>query len=147
MLSALLDRADGELARISGRTSARGAYYDYLSDLWVNAAMFAAVGIGLRHSGLGAWAVPLGLGCGLGYALLLHWCEVLETRVDPGVEVLAGKWGFDPDDALYLIAPIAWIGVLDIMLVAAAIVLPPMAAAVGLRLRRSRRRLGQTRNV
>ena len=140
---ALLDRADGELARLSGQISAKGAIYDYVSDLAVNSAMFVAVGIGLRQSGLGVWAPALGLLCGLCFGLLFHWCEVLEERVDPEVVVLGGGGGFDPDDAFYLLGPLAWMGMLGIVPVAGAIVLPPLAAAVGLRLWRARKRLAE----
>jgi archaetidylinositol phosphate synthase len=40
----ILDNADGQLARASGRVSELGRYLDTLSDLVVNAALFAAIG-------------------------------------------------------------------------------------------------------
>ena len=43
-LKTLLDNADGQLARFTGRTSAFGRYLDSELDLVVNAALFAAVG-------------------------------------------------------------------------------------------------------
>jgi len=43
-LKTLLDNADGQLARLTGRTSAFGRYLDSEIDLLVNAALFAAVG-------------------------------------------------------------------------------------------------------
>jgi archaetidylinositol phosphate synthase len=43
-LKTLLDNADGQLARLTGRTSALGRYLDSLVDLLVNAALFAALG-------------------------------------------------------------------------------------------------------
>jgi phosphatidylglycerophosphate synthase len=43
-LKTLLDNADGQLARITGRTSAFGRYLDSEVDLLVNAALFAALG-------------------------------------------------------------------------------------------------------
>jgi archaetidylinositol phosphate synthase len=43
-LKTLLDNADGQLARLSGRTTAFGRYLDSEIDLLVNAALFAAVG-------------------------------------------------------------------------------------------------------
>ena len=45
-LKTLLDNADGQLARLSGRTSAFGRYLDSEVDLLVNAALFAALGFG-----------------------------------------------------------------------------------------------------
>jgi archaetidylinositol phosphate synthase len=42
-LKTLLDNADGQLARLAGRTSAFGRYLDSEVDLLVNAALFAAL--------------------------------------------------------------------------------------------------------
>jgi len=47
-LKTLLDNADGQLARLTGKTSAFGRYLDSEVDLVVNAALFAAIG---RHAG------------------------------------------------------------------------------------------------
>jgi phosphatidylglycerophosphate synthase len=47
-LKTLLDNADGQLARLTGRMSAFGRYLDSEVDLLVNAALFAAIG---RHAG------------------------------------------------------------------------------------------------
>jgi phosphatidylglycerophosphate synthase len=44
VLKTVLDNADGQLARASGRVTAFGRYLDSESDLLVNAALFAAVG-------------------------------------------------------------------------------------------------------
>jgi phosphatidylglycerophosphate synthase len=43
-LKTLLDNADGQLARLTGRTSAFGRFLDSEVDLLVNAALFAALG-------------------------------------------------------------------------------------------------------
>jgi phosphatidylglycerophosphate synthase len=43
-LKTLLDNADGQLARLTGRTSSFGRYLDSEVDLLVNAALFAALG-------------------------------------------------------------------------------------------------------
>jgi phosphatidylglycerophosphate synthase len=47
-LKTLLDNADGQLARLTGQTSAFGRYLDSEVDLLVNAVIFAAIG---RHAG------------------------------------------------------------------------------------------------
>lgn len=49
-LKTVLDNADGQLARLTGRTSAFGRYLDSECDLLVNAALFAALG--------SPWALP-----------------------------------------------------------------------------------------
>ncbi len=44
-LKTVLDNADGQLARLSGRVTAFGRYLDSECDLLVNAALFAALGV------------------------------------------------------------------------------------------------------
>jgi len=51
-LKTLLDNADGQLARLTGRTSAFGRYLDSELDLLVNAALFAALGWRYGHPAL-----------------------------------------------------------------------------------------------
>jgi archaetidylinositol phosphate synthase len=134
LLSAFLDRADGELARLGNMMSPAGHRFDYLADICVNACFFVGIGFGLRHSWLGDWAILLGLISGasmLGISLCSEWLEA-----DGGPQVLGGTWGFDPDDAFYLMAPLAWLGWLMPILLAAAIVTPTVAVVLGIRLQR-----------
>lgn len=51
-LKTLLDNADGQLARLTGRTSAFGRYLDSEVDLLVNAALFAGLGWTTRNPAL-----------------------------------------------------------------------------------------------
>lgn len=48
----LLDNADGQLARLTGRTSAFGRYLDSEVDLLVNTALFAALAVTTGHAAL-----------------------------------------------------------------------------------------------
>jgi phosphatidylglycerophosphate synthase len=133
-LSAFLDRADGELARIGHMMSAAGHRYDYYADSVVNAAFFVAIGVGLRHSWLHAYAIPLGLLSGaamLGCSVFSEW---LEARSPDGTKAYSGKWGFDPDDALYLMTPLAWLGWLAPILVGASVGTTVIMVVTGLRL-------------
>lgn len=50
----VLDNADGQLARLSGRVTAFGRYLDSELDLLVNAALFAAVAVTTGRPGLAA---------------------------------------------------------------------------------------------
>jgi archaetidylinositol phosphate synthase len=151
IISALLDRADGELARLGNRTSAQGHRFDMHADTGVNAAMFLAIGIGLRDGALGHWAIAIGFLCSVSMFLCLTWSEEIEAELEPGAVVLAGAGGFDPDDLFYLIGPFAWADVLDYVLAGGTVILPPAAIAIGIwRLRASRNLVGnshQTRNV
>jgi phosphatidylglycerophosphate synthase len=51
-LKTLLDNADGQLARLTGRTSALGRYLDSEVDLLVNAALFTAAAWSFGHAAL-----------------------------------------------------------------------------------------------
>jgi archaetidylinositol phosphate synthase len=153
--SALLDRADGELARLSKRTTPSGHRFDMRADTGVSSAMFLAVGIGLRDGPFGYWAIALGVLASLSMLLCLLWCEEIEDELEPGAIVLGGAGGFDPDDLFYLIGPFAWVGMLDYLLAGSAVVLPPATAAIGIWRWRAEARAGravvrpgrQTRNV
>src|SRR5262249_16277906 len=63
--SALVDRADGELARIGNMSTPGGHRYDYVVDNAVNSLFFVALGLGLRESPWGWGAVVLGLWTGV----------------------------------------------------------------------------------
>ena len=136
LVSALLDRADGELARIGKLMTPGGHIYDYYADNLVNAAFFVAVGWGLRESWFGAFSIALGLIGGAGLLLCGLLSEWLERRSPRGTRAYAGKWGFDPDDALYLLAPLAWLGWLDPVLLGASIAASVIAIVLGVRLLR-----------
>jgi archaetidylinositol phosphate synthase len=139
LISAFLDRADGELARLGNMMSPSGHRYDYLTDIWVNSLFFAGIGLGLRDSWLGPWSIPLGLWGAVSMLLTLMFAEWIERRSPDGTKVVGGKWGFDPDDALYLLGPIAWLGWLSPILVAASIVTTFTMVIIGLRVLRIRR--------
>jgi phosphatidylglycerophosphate synthase len=136
LVSAFLDRADGELARASGQMSASGHAYDYATDVAVNALFFAAVGVGLRGSALGPLAIPLGLLAAASIAAASVLSEALELRMPSGGKAYSGVAGFDFDDMLYLLAPLAWLGWLVPVLLGAAIVGPILAILTWWRFRR-----------
>jgi archaetidylinositol phosphate synthase len=138
LLSAFLDRADGELARIGNMMSPGGHRYDYYSDVIVNSVFFVSIGIGLRHSWLGSWSIPLGVVSGASVFLCCVFAEWLELRSPPGTQAYSGKWGFDLDDALYLMGPLAWFGWLSPILVGASVGATAMMLITGLRLLRVR---------
>lgn len=110
ILSAFLDRADGELARIGGKTSAWGHTYDYWSDVGSNALFFVAIGIGLRGSILGWWAIPMGLISGAAVAATSILAEEIEQRDKSGKKAFPGFGGFEADDVYYLFGVVAWLG-------------------------------------
>ena len=139
LISAFLDRADGELARLGNMMSPQGHRYDYLADVWVNTLFFAAIGIGLRHSALGAWSIPLGVVSAVSMLLVSLFAERIELRSPAGTKAVSGKWGFDPDDALYLMGPLAWLDWLTPILVGATVGTTVAMLIMGIRLLRLKR--------
>jgi archaetidylinositol phosphate synthase len=138
LVSAFLDRADGELARMGRMMSPAGHLYDFYSDVSVNTLFFICTGFAVRHSWLGSWAITLGLTSGASMLLVGLFSEWLERRSPPGTKAYAGRWGFDPDDALYLMGPLAWLGWLSFVLVGATVGTTVMMAITAVRLLRLR---------
>jgi hypothetical protein len=136
LASALLDRADGELARVGKMSTPGGHRYDYLVDNLVNAAFFVGLGLGLRDSVLGGGAVVLGVWTGAALYICGYWSEALERLEGPGSKAYSGAFGFDLDDLLYLLAPIIWLGWRTQLLVAACLGATFMMLLTGWRLRR-----------
>ena len=139
LASAFLDRADGELARLSGTCTPSGHLYDYYVDNFVNAAFFVALGIGLRNSYLGTSAIALGLATGAALFICGIWSEALERLAGPSAKAYSGAFGFDPDDLLYLLAPIVWLEWQAGTLVAACLGATGMMLLTGWRLRMAQR--------
>ena len=132
VVSCVLDRADGELARLGNLRSDSGKVLDFYSDMILDSFWFLGAGIGLRHSALGQYAVPLGiLVCGS--MLLVMWSsELLERRSAPGVKAFdfRGVKRFHPDDMLFLLAAFTWLGWLVPILVASSVCTPLFAIVI-----------------
>lgn len=89
LVSAFLDRADGELARVGNMMSPGGHRYDYYSDTVINAGFFLSIGVGLRHSWLGGWSVGLGMVSGISMFFCSLFSEWLELRSPPGTRAFS----------------------------------------------------------
>jgi archaetidylinositol phosphate synthase len=127
IVTCVLDRADGELARLGDLRSESGKVLDYYSDMILDALWFLGAGLGLRHSWLGDIAVPLGLLTSGSMLLCIGYAEMFERLSGPGTKAWAGVRHFHPDDALFLLAPLTWLGWLAPILVAASICTPIIA--------------------
>ena len=127
LLSMALDRADGELARITGVTTEWGHRFDLICDAIVNAGLFIGIGIGLRASALGLWSIPLGLLAGLSVVAILWFVIQMEIRKGKSGPAFEGAAGFDPDDAMLAVPIAMWLGWEEFLLVAAAIGAPGFA--------------------
>ncbi len=124
VLARFLDHFDGELARLTGRTSRLGYYFDYVTGGASYAALFAGIGVGLSGGALGGWALLLGA-AGAASALIGLF---LNLGLDRQLQLAGGEAvgypgfaGFELEDGIYLIAPVTWLGWLEPFLVAAGI--------------------------
>ncbi len=124
VLARFLDHFDGELARLTGKASRFGYYFDYAAGGLGFAALFAGIGWGLAAGPLGGWALALG-GAGCTTALLTMGLNLdLDRRLGLGEGEAVGYpgWaGFELEDGIYLLAPVTWLGWLEPFFVAAGI--------------------------
>lgn len=130
MLSFLLDHADGELARMTGRTSAFGHYYDLAADAAVLVALFVGIGIGLPGDALGGWQLGLGISAGLATAAIFALRLELERRAGKDATRQPNLLGFEVEDVMYLVGPVTWLDQLQPLLVLAGIGAPVFALLV-----------------
>jgi phosphatidylglycerophosphate synthase len=129
VLSNFLDHTDGELARMSGKTSRIGHLYDLASDAIVTIALFIAIGIGI---GIGAkpgvdLVVPtavLGLVAGTAIALIFFLRMRIEELLGKAATRQASLGGFETEDVLYLFPLATLSNAVVPMLLAAAICAP-----------------------
>ncbi|MCH7943848.1 MAG: CDP-alcohol phosphatidyltransferase family protein [Proteobacteria bacterium] len=135
VVSVLLDRADGELARLADKRSPGGHKYDLVADSFCNAIIFLGIGWGLRDGGLGLWGAVLGLIAGVAVATILLLTLRLETLAGARAGELGGAAGFDPDDAILFVPLLIWLGWSEAMIVAAAIGAPAFALFVAIKFR------------
>ena len=137
IFSAFLDRADGELARVSGKTSPWGHKFDLFCDSATTSLFFVAGGIGLRGTELGHWAIVMGIAGGLGVLAAEYFAELIDTRNDdPSDSAYPGFAGFDFDDVLYLFAAVAWLDWFMPLVVGAAVGAPAFAVLTWYRWRK-----------
>ena len=122
--SALLDRADGELARLSGKMSVGGHWFDLYADSLVNVALFIGIGIGLTESVLGHWAWKMGLLSGFSIAATFWIVFRLHESDSHPSEAFNYPDGFDLDDSLFLVCIFAWFDGLLPLLIAASVCAP-----------------------
>lgn len=121
VVSTFLDYADGELARLGGKSSAWGHLFDYATDVLCNALFFVALGIGEHGGPLGWWAVPIGALAGGSIVAASMLAEAIEQRQGGGEKLVPSAGGIDLEHVMYLFGPAAWLGLLLPLLVGAAI--------------------------
>lgn len=133
VLSNFVDHTDGELARIGGKSSRIGHFYDLACDALVTVMLFVGMGVGAGATRIGTLNVAPGvLGAVAGVAIALIF--FLRMRI----EEMAGKagtkqafvGGFETEDVLYLLPIVTLTSVVMPFVVVASIGAPLFAAWV-----------------
>jgi phosphatidylglycerophosphate synthase len=143
VLSNFLDHTDGELARMSGKTSRFGHLYDLACDAAVTIFLFAAIGVGVGAKGGVDLSVPpaiLGAVAGIAIALIFFLRMRIEESHGKAATRQASLGGFETEDVLYLLPLATLSNALTPLLVAAAICAPVYAIWVVIDYRRVMRR-------
>jgi archaetidylinositol phosphate synthase len=123
-ISAVLDRADGELARLTGRSSPGGHWYDLTCDMLVNVVVFIGIGFGLTDRIAGPWGPLMGLIAGLSVGAIFVVVFRLHSGGSHPRVAFHYPNGFDFDDTLFVIALLAWFDALLPLLIAGAVGAP-----------------------
>jgi phosphatidylglycerophosphate synthase len=135
ILSNFLDHTDGELARLSNKTSRIGHLYDLASDAVVTVVLFCCIGIGVaanatRAMPFGVPAVVLGAVAGAAVALIFYLRMRLEEMLGKAGTSQSSVVGFETEDVLYLLPLVTLFSGLTPFLIAAAIGAPLFALLV-----------------
>ena len=130
LLSMLLDRADGELARQTNQMSVAGHRYDLVSDCIVGISTFIGIGIGVVPTA-GLNALWLGALAGLGIGVLFLELNLMNLASVRGRDLFGGRIRVDPDDAMILVPVLLWCDLAAPMLIAAAVFAPLAALGMG----------------
>ncbi len=124
MLAVFGDHVDGEVARHAGKTSTFGHYYDHVAALVTYAGMFIGAGIGSSGGALGKWTVVFGSLAGISVATIMIVRMTVEYRRGKEATRQRNLLGFEPEDTLYLVGPVTWLGGMPPFLAAAGIGAP-----------------------
>jgi archaetidylinositol phosphate synthase len=144
VLSNFLDHTDGELARISGKSSRIGHIYDLASDTAVTILLFVAIGMGVGVRVASLLQLPpavLGLAAGIAVASIFYLRMRIEALAGKAASKQGSLAGFETEDVLYLLPLVTLFNGLTNFLVAAAIGAPLFAIWVVTDYRRVLRRL------
>src|SRR5581483_9496935 len=128
ILSNFLDHTDGELARLTGKTSRFGHLYDLASDAVVTILLFVAMGWGIKR-GLALGTPPVVLGAVAGVAVaLIFWLRMrIEDLGGKAASQQPSLGGFETEDILYLLPLVTLCNGLEPFVLAASIGAPLFA--------------------
>ncbi|WP_439685703.1 CDP-alcohol phosphatidyltransferase family protein [Cupriavidus oxalaticus] len=132
VLSNFIDHTDGELARISGKSSKLGHFYDLSSDALVTMLLFVSMGIGVSGQSPDAAVseVVRGSVAGVAVALIFFLRMRIEALAGKTATKQASAGGFETEDVLYLLPLVTLSSAISPFLTAASIGAPLFAAWV-----------------
>ncbi|MEN7530131.1 MULTISPECIES: CDP-alcohol phosphatidyltransferase family protein [unclassified Cupriavidus] len=138
VLSNFVDHTDGELARISGKGSKLGHFYDLAADALVTVLLFVSFGLAVANTtaeaagALGPSFGPVlrGTVAGLAVALIFFLRMRIESRVGKSGTKQASAAGFETEDVLYLLPLVTLTNGIGPFLTAASIGAPLFALLV-----------------
>jgi phosphatidylglycerophosphate synthase len=143
LLSMLLDRADGDLARMTGKTTPGGHTYDLIVDAVANAVAFLGLGFGLRSGGYGPAAALMGLAAGAAVLGVLWLTLRVERAAGQRAAEPKGLAGFDADDLMLAVPLAAWLDWREPVLLGAAVGAPLFLVSFAWRFRRALKASGR----
>jgi phosphatidylglycerophosphate synthase len=127
VLSNFVDHTDGELARMSGKSSRMGHIYDLASDAAVTILLFIGIGIGVgARPGAAQQYAPIVAGATAGGAIaLIFFVRMrIEARAGKAATQQASLGGFETEDVLYLLPLVTLCNAVAPFLVVASIGAP-----------------------
>ena len=134
VLSNFVDHTDGELARIGGKSSRIGHFYDLACDALVTVMLFVGMGMGIGAGGTsGALKLApgvLGAVAGVAVALIFFLRMQIEEMAGKSGTKQASVGGFETEDVLYLLPIVTLTNVVAPFVVVASIGAPLFAAWV-----------------
>ena len=113
IFAVFLDHTDGELARLSGKTSEFGRRFDSAVNASNYTMLFISVGIGLSAGEMGNGALALGFAAGLCNPVIFFLRMGMESRIGAKAIAHPRYAGIEIEDIIYLIGPITWMGGLE----------------------------------
>jgi phosphatidylglycerophosphate synthase len=131
VLSNFVDHTDGELARIGGKSSRIGHFYDLACDALVTVMLFIGMGVGSAQVGsLKVSPGWLGAVAGVAVALIFFLRMRIEEMAGKAGTKQATVGGFETEDVLYLLPIVTLTSVVMPFVVVASIGAPLFAVWV-----------------
>lgn len=128
IIAMLMDHADGELARQSGKSSRFGHVFDRAASCANHTLIFIGIGWGQGEDWMGPefahLAAPAGLAAGISITLTFFLRARREVKIGKSAVEQPRLLGFEIEDITYLIGPITWLGWIGPFLLAAGIGAP-----------------------